>query len=327
MDGVKLPVELERLIEGFRKWDSRKRHADEVASVVRVPLHHYSDMASLVGVVQHSELWLTSIFHLNDPSELRHGLNIAIDRLNWHLSRNVSENALAIAPLIVDSFCQHMQDALENNIGKQFGFFVGSFSRTRDDLAQWRAYADDGRGAAMEIGRAWFKPSNRTNTAVQDKYFVSDVVYDVNEARKRQHAAIDRAVAIMKKAAATPQLRSRPVRALFQRDLSVALSVPLLWNSVTTKHHAYAHEAETRLILINNFDALKDVIRTRTRGSQIVSYVPIKFPVTKPGMLRHVMIGPAAGGSPASGVENLLRAKGIDPKARVSQSQIPYRPR
>ena len=147
MDDVSLPAHLQSALDDFRKWDDAKRMRDAARKRVIAPLHHYSDMASLIGMLESSRLWLTSIFHLNDPSELTYGMNIAIERLDWHLQQIFSgANASSSAPLLVDIFCQRMEHALKHNIGRAFGFYVASFSRTRDDLGQWRSYADDGRG-------------------------------------------------------------------------------------------------------------------------------------------------------------------------------------
>jgi hypothetical protein len=322
-----LPQELMKPLDEFRAWDEAIMKESEASDRVVQPLHHYSDMAALVGMVQNQELWLTSIFHLNDPSELNHGIQLASDRLDEHLRRK-TKNALNIADLIKDSFCDGMLDVLEDDIGDAFGFYVASFSRSRDDLAQWRAYADDGRGVAIEIAPKWFLPTPpRDDAPITERYFVASVEYDEARAEKRQTVAVDRAVHIVEQAASRNLLDDLAVRRLFLRELQLRLAVPILWNSVTTKHPAYRHEEETRLILLNSAKALARVVRTRTRGAQIVSYIPIPFLLIDEGILQSVMIGPGAIGDPEVGVENLLSARGVDPTGRVSKSLIPYRPR
>lgn len=325
MNDMKLPDELQRYIDEFKAWDDHERQRYEKA--VDKPLHHYTDMPGFVGMLEGGKLWLTSIFHMNDPSELSHGVEIALSRLHHHLEKNESVNVLATTPLVLDSFCQRMQDVLLNDVADAFGFFVGSFSRAGDDLGQWRSYADDARGVAIEISPEWFQPSDSTKELpIEERYVVAEVVYDEVVARERQFAPIDRAVEIVKEVAPT-LAKDRAIRLLFLAELRLALSVPILWNSLTTKHPAYRNEQETRLILLNDIRRLETVIKTRTRGSQIVSYVPISFPADRKNIIRKVMIGPAAIGDAESGVENLLRAKGLYDKGRVSKSRIPYRPR
>jgi hypothetical protein len=40
-------------------------------------IYHYTDDAGLRGILESGKLWFTDIFKLNDPSELRHGLELA----------------------------------------------------------------------------------------------------------------------------------------------------------------------------------------------------------------------------------------------------------
>jgi hypothetical protein len=42
-------------------------------------IYHYTDDKGLMGILRDGTLWLTDIFSLNDPSELKHGIGIASD--------------------------------------------------------------------------------------------------------------------------------------------------------------------------------------------------------------------------------------------------------
>jgi hypothetical protein len=44
-------------------------------------VYHYTNDAGLKGIIENGTLWFSDIFDQNDPSELRHGLSIAIDIL------------------------------------------------------------------------------------------------------------------------------------------------------------------------------------------------------------------------------------------------------
>ena len=121
--------------------------------------------------------------------------------------------------------------------------------------------------------------------------------------------------------------RDRDAFQKFASELLARLGVPLLWNSLVTKHGAYAHEAETRLLLTHSVRNISSHVKTRTRGSQIVSYVPINIELGKLGVLRRILIGPAAVGNAERGVADLLAANGIDPAGKVERSAIPYTPR
>ena len=323
MDKALLKSELDMLLDEYSAWDAERQVQEEARSEVTSPLHHYTDMASLVGIVQKSKLWLTSTWHLNDPSELTHGSDLA----HWHLSvigtGEVSDN--------INTFCRLTTSALETAYETAFNFFVTSFSRTPNDLAQWRAYADDGRGVAIEVFPEWFKP-DPANVWVRGKsdprefYFVSNVVYGEELAKQRQTTAIDKAIDTIKRAEAR-KLLPGSLDDYFLSELRVRLGGPLLSNSITTKHPAYEHEAETRLLLTHQTDVIAPHICSRTRGSELVSYVPIDFPISKPGMLRRIWIGPAAAVGAERGVADLLRAHGMDADRLIERSKIPYRSR
>jgi hypothetical protein len=99
-----------------------------------------------------------------------------------------------------------------------------------------------------------------------------------------------------------------------------------MWNSVTTKHSAYANEKEVRLIILGHLP-LFTKIETRTRRGELVPFIRSPVATQKPGNITRIMIGPAAGPTAEDGVNNLLRAHGIDPTDRVFRSAIPYRGR
>jgi hypothetical protein len=77
--------------------------------------------------------------YLNDPSELRHGIFLAQDMIKTVQAKAGHAKYL----------CQMMADLFSHeNFSDHLQFFIASFSRDRDELGQWRAYADNGRGFA-----------------------------------------------------------------------------------------------------------------------------------------------------------------------------------
>jgi hypothetical protein len=103
------------------------------------------------------------------------------------------------------------------------------------------------------------------------------------------------------------------------------MASPLIWNCLTTKHPAYAHEREVRLILLGLTSSLAPYVTTRLRGSEIVPYVPHQLPLKKEGSLAGIVVGPAAPVDAVRTVRTLLRSLGYDPELPVSRSDIPYR--
>jgi len=102
-------------------------------------IHHYTDDSGLRGILQSGKLWLTDVFYLNDPSELRYGVGIAIETL---------ARAAAGGPLEQRIFAQDFRK-YQNSAESAAHFFVLSFSEIGNDLSQWRAYADNGCGYSL----------------------------------------------------------------------------------------------------------------------------------------------------------------------------------
>jgi len=102
-------------------------------------VYHYTTDAGLRGILQSGRIWLTDIFSLNDPSELRHGLSRAQAILNQKAASGPPESKM---------FAKDFA-SLDKGLDRAAHYFVCSFSEAGDDLGQWRAYADNGRGYAL----------------------------------------------------------------------------------------------------------------------------------------------------------------------------------
>ena len=301
-----------RLREFTDWWDTRGKELD-AANEVRDPLYHYTDMGGLLGIVNTQDIWLTSIFHLNDPSELGYGVEMALDIMKTEAERG---------PDVVKAFCDWMEHLLVKSGGEMFGFFVGSFSRESDDLGQWRAYADNGRGVAIGLAPRLFQVhADQTNVTLAEKVLVAQVIYDRDQCLRNVGEAIRRAVDIivLAEAEVTSQAQGRE----FLRELATQLAVAIFTYAVTCKHRAYKHERETRMLLVNQLDILAPIIETRTRGSTLVPFIRSPLPVRSAGAITQIMIGPAADNLSDDAVRALLRRHGL-PLDTVQQSDIPY---
>ncbi len=95
----------------------------------------------LKGILESGRFWLTNIFSLNDPSELSHGFSHAVNVLNALASAGPPESKFFAE--------QFRAFGTQGGIQASAHYFVCSFSADGDDLGQWRAYADNGRGYAL----------------------------------------------------------------------------------------------------------------------------------------------------------------------------------
>ncbi len=311
-----LSSELEGGIASFRGWWRRRMEkADQETKRNRRPLYHYTNAAGLLGILQHEQVWLTSIFHMNDPSELAYGIELALDELR--------KEAKARNNRFVTAMAQNLEHVLVHRIGEAFGFFVASFSFKQDDLGQWRAYGDNGFGFALGMSARLFHPVEKASAAPNEKTFVARVVYGEPKIRRRQREVIRKAFDALIGCQGLMNAHTGP---RFLESLATELSVGLLWNSLTSKHLAYSHEEEVRLIIVNGVHVLRTFIDTRTRGPSLVPFVRVPMPVRQRGSIAKIMIGPSAAVEAEDATHKLFGRFGIRSTGLVQKSDIPYRP-
>ena len=116
-------------------------------------VHHYTSIKGMLGILESGRMWFTERTHLNDTSELSHGIAIAQETLS-RLGRKQDATRL---------------DEIAKSVFHDFRFFSGSFSFEGDDLSQWRNYADDVRGVVLS-----FKASAFNNP----KHFIDQLIAD-----------------------------------------------------------------------------------------------------------------------------------------------------
>jgi hypothetical protein len=77
--------------------------ADQIVDLFLSPLnasppppiiYHYTNDVGLRGILETGQLWLTAIFNLNDPSELRHGLSLGLETLNEKAATGPTESKI-----------------------------------------------------------------------------------------------------------------------------------------------------------------------------------------------------------------------------------------
>jgi len=318
-----LPAPLQALCDEFGNWtkELHKKEAEEPVSKIDEPLYHYTDGLGLKGILQSQTIRFTDYRHLNDPSEYSFGIEVA------------AEVARQLSPSGQNEPVRHFNEILLSmfkspKVTENLGYFIASFSRNGNDLGQWRAYADNGRGYAIGFHPHAFSASEKPNQQSNEKVFVGPVLYDMKVAEQRYADAIDRADHIVLDAHSKySSLMTDPaITDEFMQELSrEMLAYPLIWYALTSKHPAYKHEKEVRLIMLGLRQAQMPFIETRLRGSEIVPYISYAMPMRGARDLVEIVVGPAASGEAVSSVDTLLDSLGIDPSVRARPSDIPYR--
>ena len=103
-------------------------------------VHHYTTINGALGILENGRIWFTERAHLNDRSEISHGVQIAVDALR-------KQGRMDEAAHLAHSACTVFRD---------FRFFSASFSFAYDDLSQWMKYADGGKGILLSFKASAF---------------------------------------------------------------------------------------------------------------------------------------------------------------------------
>ena len=68
-------------MDEYVRWNARHLAAEQAQSTITVPLYQYTGWSGLCGIIESQSVWFTDYRHLNDPSELSHGVEVAHDVL------------------------------------------------------------------------------------------------------------------------------------------------------------------------------------------------------------------------------------------------------
>jgi len=114
-------------------------------------LYHYCSVETFMKIIENKTIRLSNIFKMNDYTEIIHILSYlnedmlieAYKKLPFHFTYKGKEDEDAFIDIIYD-------------INKEFQpslTYISCYSECSDDLGQWRAYGDDGKGFAIGFDR------------------------------------------------------------------------------------------------------------------------------------------------------------------------------
>jgi hypothetical protein len=108
--------------------------------------YHYCRLESLCKIVKSSSLRMSNVQYMNDYLELEWFYSMCRSVADELRSRSIdSAPAEAEARAV---FYEQLQGWLSNRFDH---IYCACFSKERDDLSQWRGYADDAKGVCMAI--------------------------------------------------------------------------------------------------------------------------------------------------------------------------------
>jgi hypothetical protein len=285
--GTDLPGELEVALAGFRH-SSEAVMTDFMRPWGNSPappmIYHYTDDAGLKGILESGRVWLNDLFQMNDPSELRHGVEHAIE-----LAKAMAQS---FGPEM-EFFARHIDAIRENGIERSAHYFVVSFSKNGDELGNWRAYADDGHGFALGFDGSSFEQGFASGGGIttEGKQTFS-LIYDDKELRAVQEQIVALVEPLMKKP--TGRGFADPVLREYLGRLTVEFAVHIFHSSLYFKHHAYRAEDEYRFLSIQRGDRPPARALFRPKPYGLIRYVEYDWRAIAPGALQKIVIGPAA---------------------------------
>jgi hypothetical protein len=323
-----IPREVRDALEEFagRATEIVTRFVTELEALPIPPrIYHHTNEAGLLGILRFGTLWLTDIFDLNDPSELRHGFKQA--------TKILTERA-ETAPRATQSFVKEFEHfLLAGGVEGAAHFFVCSFSKWGDELGQWRAYADNGRGFSLGFdttrledaftkdGDGATKDADGASVGANSTFAVT---YDDEKLAGMQRSLIDAAFPLISRARAT--LTRKQIEG-YVKELFVYTSVEALRQVLFFKHHAYQNEGEFRFLQVFRADKRAPTVLYRDRPYTLVRYRQFDWRTAAEGALRQIIVGPSADPIKAPQfARDCLRAFHPSPdEVEIVVSEIPYR--
>jgi hypothetical protein len=320
MDSSKIPQDLKNGLGAFdASSDAIIKSFVAPLELQEVPptIYHYTDDAGLRGILESGRLWLSDIFKLNDPSELRHGFSHAVDILN-----SKAESGHRSTKIFAKQFATILERGMEGTAH----YFVCSFSSDGNDLGQWRAYADNGRGYALGFdGKALENAFTKENGVPIPHNSTHHVIYNDAELADIHRRMIENMFPLI--SGPNGRRMDGPTINAYMMDLSVSLSLHALRASLFFKHGAYINEKEFRFLQIYEAGTPLRNVKRRYRSYELVKYREFDWRCVAAGALKQIMVGPAA--DPTKGIrfaQDCL-AEFHTPRGGVAviPSGIPYR--
>jgi hypothetical protein len=267
-------------------------------------IYHYTDERGLRGILETGNFWLTDIFGMNDPSELRHGLEQADKLLRKKL--NGFEG-------LFDEFSR-------TGVSDTAHYFSLSFSLDGDDLNQWCRYADDGRGYA--IGFEASSLEHAFSRLAPGQHFAFPVWYDESHLVELHQRLVEAFLTCL--SALPPSKVLTGVGRNFLVNMLWSFTSVALHISILFKHGSSHTEHEYRFLQVFG-NGPPTEIRSRPRRHSSVKYREFDWRSVAPSSLKLVRVGPAADKSKAKQLAHDCLRVFHTGSVEIDSSPIPYR--
>lgn len=277
---------------------------DQLSPEPPLELHHYTNQAGLLGIVQNKEIWATHTQYLNDSREFTHALHIAKQIL---AGRSEGEKSASRKRALTE-----MAESLDGH--ESINVCVASFSEDSDSLSQWRAYGGNSGFCCTFAGldlRAW---------ASADRFSLIKCIYDEAAQKEILQRLID--ITLVEIDNWSPE---------FEGDEPLpggSLAAYLNEIAPAMKDSAFSDEKEWRLVSRPMMVSLPRYSYREGRSMLLPYYRLSLDSESAPFIIQRVTIGPAPNmKQSAAAVRGLLvkNKQGRPLEDKVRPSAIPYR--
>ena len=282
---------------------------------IPIRLHHYTNLNSLIGIVDHKELWFTNIEYLNDITEFNEGKDLFLKNLSKVEKEFESSETYA-----------SIKKCIEEEI-IPYDFFSFSLSEEENSLEQWRAYANNENGIMITFQGIFDHLKNQGIECIK-------VVYDEIQYEKEICSLIEK----MKKW----DFSNGDINLLYFWGKFYRVLANLF---LKKKNSIFKNENEWKLFYFHreiddinksDDDAIKEEIRFRPAKDYIIPYSildlnKLKF-FNKTNFIHKVLISPTikekeiSGNRSVEGIRRLLTKNNVERATeKVKFSSLPYR--
>jgi hypothetical protein len=256
---------------------------DTFSTPVPSIIYHYTNVSSLISIIENKTLWASRAEYLNDASEFQYGLNICRGELK----------KLANVGAEYEKFVDRINVGMSSTSNSPF---VACFCQSGDLLSQWRGYSAHGQGLSIGFHS---KPLSEL-----DRVRLENVIYD----RRAQVDFHWQHVKLLADAFITTDADLDDEAVLGEL---VGYTGALERASAIMKDSAFQEENETR-IFVSDWSVKPADIRFRSRNNLIVPYIEVPLAKVWSGAIEEVIVGP--GPDPdvrVSNIKHFLEIKGL----------------
>lgn len=244
-------------------------------------IFHYTSSAGLLGMVENRVIWASEASSLNDRSEVVMGWEFHDE---WLAHRRRDDETLGWAAISSGGELAHHQ----SNV------YVASCSTSGDDVAQWRSYAENGSGYAIELDASvqlsvWStEPKRKCSTKkrahfgrlMRDHAWVSPwlpAVYEKSVLFRMFDEVLD---SVLSRMSEIDSMNAGPDPQEFE-DARGQMYENLLDNYVTATssvvhlYKAAGYSGENEVRILAGIPSGSPHLRFRSSGAGIVGYLPL----------------------------------------------------